>query len=171
MKRISFLVAALLLLPNAGLADYRPTAEETVAFIIYGVEDGSLLQSGSYIDNTYRSGTVVQSRDIPARFEFPEGLSDIRNVTVEQSKPCVFAVRETSGEGQTSTIEYDFNLFSTLDISGDYRILRFAGSCPVDAGQDCLKSKLLSMDHHATIDRLKMAADFMKREYCDGAPF
>lgn len=172
MRIYWLMTAALLLVPNGSVAGEMPTAEETVAFILYGVEDGSLLQKSDYLSDTHQIGFVSQTESAPATFAYPAGLSSLKTVTVKEIAPCIFDVSETDDAGQSSSRKYDFDKFAVLTHSGDYWSVRFAGKCPiVNSDGSCSKTGGAFVDYPVPVSRLQMAADFMKREYCAGAPF
>lgn len=172
MRYVTALAAVFVLTQQASLAAEPPSAEETVAFILYGVEDGALVQTGSSFQNNYQSGFISQTEKTPAHFIVPDGLSHLKSLSVDQIDPCVFKVTSTDESSSSHTREYDFNKFSVLTYDGNYWSVRFAGRCPiVNADGSCSKAGGAIVDYSVSVARLQMAADFLKREYCSGAPF
>ncbi|TCT37467.1 hypothetical protein [Martelella mediterranea] len=173
MKVVKVLVAAALLAPTTCFADELPTAEETVAFILYGIENGSYVDVGSTSLGTYRSGIVSQTSSAPAEYSFPDDMGEYRSISVKQTDPCVFSVNSRDKAGQKERRNYDFNHFATLVFTsrGDGRIA-FSGECPiVREDGNCGKNGTIKVDNIIFADRLGKAVDFLRQTYCPGAPF
>ncbi|QQM29085.1 hypothetical protein JET14_12130 [Martelella lutilitoris] len=173
MKCLSIVVSAALLLPTVGFCADQPTAEETVAFILYGIENGSYVDVGSTSLGTYKSGIVSQTSSAPAEYSFPAGMGEYSSISVKQTDPCVFSVISRDKAGQNESRSYDFNHFATLVFTsrGDGRI-GFSGECPiVREDGNCGKNGTVKVDNIIFADRLEKAVDFLKQTYCPGAPF
>lgn len=166
MRSIILCAAALVALSSTTSA-FAQTAEETVSFILYGVEDGTKVVRGDAV-----VATVAETAKSPATYVIsPAGKLDFDSVSVKEVEKCKFEVIRTIQSKQRTSI-YDFNKLSDVTFTLGYGLLNFAGKCAIkDDDGSCNPTTLISDQIKVPPQRIMKAIDFMKATYCVGSAF
>lgn len=143
------------------------TAEETVAFIVGGLEDG---RSYKVFNERF---TIVQT---PGKAEFrvmagtpprSEGL-----MLIAAQNECVYTLSNLEKPGPDGSFSVDFSQLIGVRSDGpEFLWLDFKGSCPVRAGSECSSSFLLPPGFEDDRGRLDAALTYFRGNFCRGSAF
>ncbi len=155
------LVASLVVPAGA----HAQTVEETVAFIVLGLEDNS--------NKMTKHGTakIIQRSSSPAIYDFVGAplKGGIERVTVRSIKKCTIGVTIVGDPEEPVEIVYDFDKFIDLDLSLGLPILTFTPSCGVS--RDNLCSAKAPLEVTMPVDRLLRALSYLRSNFCAGNAF
>ena len=154
-------------LVNHTTSAFAQTAEETVSFIVQGLEDGKVIQK----DNV-SVASVSETAKSPANYLIsPPGTLDFDQLTVTQIERCKFQVVKRKGD-KIRYSTYDFNNLTDVSFTLGYGLLNFSGQCPIkDDDGSCNATDLISNKVPTPPRRIIKAISFMKSTYCGGSAF
>jgi hypothetical protein len=142
-------------------------AEETVAFILHGVEDGRKIAIGSS-----SVATVTETSRSPAAFAIsPPGKLDVDEVSVREVEKCRFEVKAKRAQ-KTTTSVMDFQKLNDVKFTLGIGLLNFSGRCAIKGGDgSCNSVAMITADMGTPAQRIRKAISFLKDNYCSGSAF
>ncbi|MGZ2403326.1 hypothetical protein [Rhizobium ruizarguesonis] len=169
--RIRYLFAIELMVLLSSSSAFAQSAEETVAFILNGVEDGrKLVSRGADISVI---ATVKQNASSPAFFTVsPPGKIDLVSIKVTQGSACKFLVERENKDGKRRSDVYDFGKVVDVKYTAGIGLLNFADSCPIKGSDgSCNTTTLIAPDMGTPPQRVRNAITYLKANYCAGSGF
>lgn len=167
MKHINLCVAGFIVLASASLSAAQ-TAEETVAFITDGMEDGRIFshRDKSVSITQTPGGSTFKIIKTPTEYAVPEEL------TVRALDKCRFDISTTGGGEPYTGYVIDFSHFIGAEISsGELVTLKFASQCPITFEGGCVADHLVTPGFEVEQWRLNKAIDYFKRTFCSGVAY
>ncbi|MDQ1185378.1 hypothetical protein [Agrobacterium larrymoorei] len=147
---------------------FSQTAEETVSFILYGLEDGrKIVQGGTVV------ATVEQTSSSPATYLVsPSGQLELDQATVRKLENCQFEVIVHSSPAKERKAIYDFSKVGDITFTLGNGLLSFAGKCAIKGSDgSCNSTALISAEMTAPENRVRKAIKFLKANYCAGSAY
>lgn len=147
---------------------FSQTAEETVSFILYGLEDGrKIVQGGAVV------ATVEQTSSSPATYLVsPSGQLELDQATVRKLDNCQFEVSVQSSSAKERKAIYDFSKVGDVTFTLGNGLLSFAGKCAIKGSDgSCNSTALISAETTAPENRVRKAVKFLKANYCAGSAY
>lgn len=147
------------------------TASETVAFILFGLEDGKTVKSG---DGAVRIEQIVS--DSAAKYEITrhDGHS-AHYITVSQVNPCQYDVRFSGDNIPNSwaSDRFDFSRLVSASEGNPFTTINFSGQCPIKYGGSgkCTGIHQQPVSYPGDFVRLQKAIDYFKSSFCAGPAF
>lgn len=147
---------------------HAQTAEETVAFITDGMEDGRTFSHHERsISITQKSGSSTFKI-----VETPTKGTSSEELTVRALDKCRFDISSVGGNEPYSGYVIDFSRFIGADVStGELVTLKFASACPITFNGKCFSEHLVNPGFEIEPRRLNKAIDYFKRTYCSGMAY
>lgn len=165
MKHINLNAVLVIAFAISGPA-LAQTAEETVAFMTEGMEDGREVTSGG-VEYTIsqedgKASYVITSSSSPPKVELR---------TVRQIDSCTFDISAKGNPDLEGEYIIDFSRFIGARENAGFVFLNFTGKCPLKFRGECLKEHLVSTGFEVDPRRLSRAIDYFKRTYCAGMAY
>lgn len=171
MKNLLFTIAAtvLLLFPSTAPTSAQ-TASETVAFILFGMEDGrTVLRTKGQFHVRQTSSDPSASYDI----SYSGGASGKKKVTVSPAGTCNFNVEIIDEKNATYKSQYNFAHLASASRLNLFFSINFNGQCPIKYLNDdkCETTHLMLPEYGISYSRLQKAIDYYKSSFCAGSAF
>jgi hypothetical protein len=146
-----------------------PTAEETVAFLLHGVEDGSTIAGPGGQDISF-----VQESKSPALYRAKANSINAEIViTTTKDSECIYRTnfeKIFKGRSEKFELEADFSKIRSITSKrgGDFGVVKIEGGnilCNYNENKEC---PTMNESQHIKPDneRLKKALDYFNSKYC-----
>lgn len=161
LKLLALTVALLAGVSNA----FAQSAEETVAFMTDGMEDGreGVSQSKQYL--------VTQEPGQPKFTITTTPASAPVTVSVQRIDECKFSVEYVGEPEMEGEYILDFAQFVGAGRIGGEVSLQFSGSCPLKFRGECVKDHMVPTGFAVEPLRLDKAIAYFKKTACAGRAF
>lgn len=159
-----FVFAALI--ATSPLSARAQSAEETAAFILYGMEDGREATVDGRDISAHQSGSSPTVFKVAGNVLFDE----LKEVSVTSGGSCQIDVRGKIRDEEFVS-EIDFSRFIGAEDIAGMTYLRFSGQCPVRNNGNCNKLAVSAGPFSVNYDRLTLAIKHFKKTYCPGSAY
>lgn len=170
MKAVIFAAVTLVM---SAISAAAQTAEETTAFLMFGLEDGRVVtrNDGNVLVHQITASPASYSIEGFERLENPK----MRAVAVKRESQCQFEFSVTDAGGGVTTTAIDFaKLTKVSEVGVDASILayEFRDRCAVKTGQRCSSVRLVLLGELLPDrDRYDNALAYFRKNFCAGSAF